>query len=665
MRRVHVVFKTHLDIGFTDLAERIVERYLDDFMPRAIALARNQRRSGGPRFVWTTGSWLPYIALERLRGVRRRAIEAALADGDLRWHALPFTMHCEAADAALIRRGLEMSQTLDRRFGRRTIAAKMTDVPGHTRGLVPLLAEAGVRLLHLGVNPASAMPDVPAVFRWACAGSEVAVMYAGAYGDIGQVPGAGDALAFAHAGDNHGPPSPAELAETYAGLAGRFPGACIEAGGMDEYAATLEPLWRELPVVGTEIGDTWIHGIGTDPGKLARLRALTRLHARWTAEGRSPRRVAAFGRDLLLAVEHTWGLDTKLHLLHLFDEGGPQADRLLWTNAAFRRARRLPGFRLMERSWAEQRAYLDTAISRLGSTPLANEARQAVADCAVRRPAPGGWHRLDDGAVTTGRWRFAVDSRDGAVIRLDDLSSGRRCADRTHRLAAFRYQTFSTRDYARYHAQYLRDTDRHAFWSLPDFGKCGMESAQPRSRLAGAAMVGMWQRRRSDATELRIRLRGDPTLVDAAGCPRSIEICWRLPDGDGEVLCELVWRGKRMTRLPEASWLGFSPLVDDPASWRLDKLGQAIDPLDVVTRGNRRLHGVGAGASCGGFALRTPDAGLIAPGSPGLLVFDQVQPDPAAGMWVNLHNNVWGTNFPMWYGEDARFRFLLRNDATG
>ena len=31
----------------------------------------------------------------------------------------------------------------------------MTDVPGHTLGIVPLLAEAGVRFLHLGVNTAS------------------------------------------------------------------------------------------------------------------------------------------------------------------------------------------------------------------------------------------------------------------------------------------------------------------------------------------------------------------------------------------------------------------------------------------------------------------------------------------------------------------------------
>jgi hypothetical protein len=29
------------------------------------------------------------------------------------------------------------------------------------------------------------------------------------------------------------------------------------------------------------------------------------------------------------------------------------------------------------------------------------------------------------------------------------------------------------------------------------------------------------------------------------------------------------------------------------------------------------------------------------------------------GMYFNLHNNVWSTNFRSWYEEDTRFRFEL------
>ena len=39
VRKVHVVFKTHLDIGFTDLAEAVVRHYLHSFIPAAIKAA--------------------------------------------------------------------------------------------------------------------------------------------------------------------------------------------------------------------------------------------------------------------------------------------------------------------------------------------------------------------------------------------------------------------------------------------------------------------------------------------------------------------------------------------------------------------------------------------------------------------------------------------------
>ena len=31
--------------------------------------------------------------------------------------------------------------------------------------------------------------------------------------------------------------------------------------------------------------------------------------------------------------------------------------------------------------------------------------------------------------------------------------------------------------------------------------------------------------------------------------------------------------------------------------------------------------------------------------------------DPAKGLTFTLHNNICGTNFPLWYGENAYFAF--------
>ena len=39
IKTVHIVYKTHLDVGFTDYAANVVKRYIDDYFPRAIDLA--------------------------------------------------------------------------------------------------------------------------------------------------------------------------------------------------------------------------------------------------------------------------------------------------------------------------------------------------------------------------------------------------------------------------------------------------------------------------------------------------------------------------------------------------------------------------------------------------------------------------------------------------
>ncbi|MDB5539485.1 MAG: glycosyl hydrolase, partial [Devosia sp.] len=51
---------------------------------------------------------------------------------------------------------------------------------------------------------------------------------------------------------------------------------------------------------------------------------------------------------------------------------------------------------------------------------------------------------------------------------------------------------------------------------------------------------------------------------------------------------------------------------------------------------------------------------LVAPANTPFMPFNPNPPDFSAGLRFNLHNNKWGTNFPMWWGAD-RFaaRFVL------
>lgn len=66
MKKIKIIFKTHLDIGFTHMAATVLPRCLEKDIPQAIKTANYfRRRHADFRYCWTVGSWLIYEALER------------------------------------------------------------------------------------------------------------------------------------------------------------------------------------------------------------------------------------------------------------------------------------------------------------------------------------------------------------------------------------------------------------------------------------------------------------------------------------------------------------------------------------------------------------------------------------------------------------------------
>src|ERR1700761_1693809 len=164
VKRVLVMYKCHFDAGFIDTQAAVVRKYFTQYFPQAIQVAEHMRQAGSCRYVWTTGSWLLYEYLEQAGGEARKRMEHAISQGDIAWHALPFSWQTELMDPSMIGGGIAISKALDRRFGRTTTGAKMTDVPGHTRGLIRPLADQGVKFLDIGVNGASTPAEVPPLF---------------------------------------------------------------------------------------------------------------------------------------------------------------------------------------------------------------------------------------------------------------------------------------------------------------------------------------------------------------------------------------------------------------------------------------------------------------------------------------------------------------------
>jgi hypothetical protein len=655
---VHTIFKTHLDLGFTDFAGRVVQKYFNDYIPQAVATAETLRRLNRPeRFIWTTGAWLIYHYLEQAAPPARERLEKAILAGDVVWHALPFTSHSELLDPSLFSHGLRYCQILDRRFGKKTIAAKMTDVPGHTRGIVPLLAEAGIEFLHIGVNEASTMPDLPPLFIWRDPeGAELVVMYQHTYGTLMVVPGLTEAITFGHTVDNIGPQSPEQVIRVFAELEAKFPQTQVIASTLDNFAAALRPLKPQLPVITEEIGDTWIHGAGTDPKKVSQFRELSRLRQTWLvgAPGDEQRQALdSFSDQLLLVAEHTWGLDIKHHL----------ADPAHYRREQFERVRQQPNFRKVETSWQEQRAYLDQALAALGDLPYAVQARQQLSALAPTAPDLAGFTSVDpaDRLIGTTHFEIGFDPDTGAIVCLQDKASGHNWASPGHLLAWFRYQTFNGADYRRYLDQYLVTRPE---WALLDFSKPGLGQAGGVSGWWQPTLSRLYHQQNDSSHRFVLELCLSEECVRYYGGPGIISLTIQVPDEAPELRFDLQWDQKPANRQPEAFWFSFCPLLPGNGRWLMDKLGQWISPLEVIAKGNRKLHAVGQGLVYRNEPLEllliTLDAPLVAPGEPSLLDFNNEPPDLSKGMHFNLYNNVWGTNFPMWYDEAARFRFVWR-----
>jgi len=698
-KKIHVVFKTHLDIGFTNLAAHVLKQYMEEYIPKSIALSEQLELEGGKeRFVWTTGSWLIRHYLNHASEHGKAAMEQAIRKGHIAWHGLPFTTHTELMDSTLFSYGLSISRKLDEQFGKQTIAAKMTDVPGHTLSMVPYMSNAGIQYMHLGVNPASMVPDVPKLFRWqASDGSEMIINYAGTYGEAVEVEGLDDILVFAHTGDNCGPPSAEEIREQFYEIQQRYPDADVMASTLDAFVEKLIHVRERLPIVREELGDTWIHGVGTDPLKVARFRELLRLRNNWLSTGALDVQSQSYkdmSDSLLLVAEHTWGLDVKKWLPDFRNyskenfnrarevdivDMDDMPDKFKYIGAfamdefdrhssnLFASEQSVRSYSMIENSWEEQRGYLDTAISYL------NEQQQTEAKVAFEQLNPVHIDITSMNKTVSHQVHSAAGysfdfNEQGALIKLVD-ENGKQWINADQPFGAYAYETFGTEDYSRYFRTYMQNLPITHPWSDADFSKPGFEFVRPlpSHHIYQPIMTDMHEAKDHNGSRYVIRLRMPADAYEMYGAPREVELTYSFTHA-GVVDVTLQWFGKDANRLPEASWFSCGLKVDNSNLWMMDKLGAPISPLQVVKDGNRNLHGVGEGVFYEGVdgkaSIHALDSALVAPAQRRLLQFDNSFVSLDQGWHFNLHNNIWGTNFPMWYRDNAKFRFRLQTKSN-
>lgn len=660
MQRVHIIYKTHLDIGFTDYAQAIEDKYLTEFIPAVVNLARQVNAGEEKNFIWTCGSWLIHRYLQHAAPADCARLCDAIAAGDIVWHGLPFTTHSELLTPTLMQHALSYRRNLDQRFHRRTIAAKMTDVPGHPQAIVPWLAEAGLRYLHLGVNAASCPPDVPPLFIWKYGQHEIIVNYSfGGYGNATWCEALDELLVFCHAEDNCSPPTAAEVMQLIERYRQRYPEARVSASTLDAFAARVETIRHTLPIVEAEIGDTWNHGLATDPGKVSRYRRLSR---RLQQEIVCP---PAALDALLMVPEHTWGMDLKLHLpdyCHYLPEAFSAArarDRVtspvplkydsLQQFIAQSPHKSSRSYRHFSQSWEEQRRYIDSACAQLPA-PLC--------DTTGAGPVVVKGTATDLRQFAFGDYDFALAS-DGSLSALN--IHGRPMLDAP--FASLIYRQIGPQEYDRFRDRYLQNLDVTSPWALSDFTKPGLELT-PRPVTTQQVKFSLKQ----------VRFRGelDAWYVQAIIQPNNapgLEL--RLPTeivleyGFSKIRHALSLRlsiyGKQANRLPEEIWLQLG--LANVGQSTCQKLGYPIDWFNVVSNGNHNLHAVEL-ALTEQWTLEPLDAPLLGLYQPRILCFGEPLP-PRVSLYGQLYNNVWGTNFPMWYEDDIHAEYRVYFSQRG
>lgn len=704
---VWVVFKTHLDIGYTERIEEVLKKYRVNMMENALKVVEaSSNLPPDKRFSWTLAGWpLAHVLGPEQDPARRARIEAAVREGAIAFHALPFTTHTETQDLEDLVRGLGFSTRLAGKYGRPLpIGAKMTDVPSHSWVMPTLLAHAGVKFLQIGCNDCSAHMRVPPLFWWEGPdGSRILCNYTRVYGS-GLTPPRDwpnkNYLAMTMTYDNVGPPAAAEVERLRQEAAKRLPGVQVHFGTLDDFARAVIKENPPLPVVRGDMPDTWIHGWLSMPleAKAARrFRALepalealdTQLRA-WGLDCKpaAPALAEAYEQSGLFS-EHTfgpygpnggsWNSGTPRNLYGTAWKTACERGAYKKYEAAFddKRAFARKADEIVHRELAARLDLLAKSVETEGSRVVVYNSLPWNRSGSVEIPGqpgqflfaedvPAGGYRtyqmdqvkpaapvLKDPPATldTPFFKVAFDLKRGGIASLVDKQTGRELVDKSspYALGQFLHERFDNQQMLAFHNAYGRPGFS---WTRGDLPK----DAKYAALTPPAWTLTVQQTAVADMATL--------TANETLGLAKGIALVFTLDRQ--QPWLEVEWRvsDKTPDPMPEGGWLCFPFEVAQP-QFLLGRLGGPVDPAkDIVPGANRHYFCLNTGLTItepngGGVGLCPLDSPCVSLDQPGLWKYslDYIPKKPSA--FVNLYNNEWNTNFPEWQGGSWSSRVRL------
>jgi hypothetical protein len=519
-------------------------------------------------------------------------------------------------------------------------------------------------------------------------------------------------LAMIMTGDNAGPPSVAEVEKLREQYAKALPGVKVHFGTLDDFAKAVAAEKPDLPVVRGDTPDTWIHGLLSMPieTKTARnirplepaLDALDTQLSVWGLKTASlARPLAEAYENSFLYGEHTWGMngeyggrklwgdnwknklpiEQQQNYLASFDDHRNyirKSDEIVRRELQSRLALlaqsvKADGRRIVVYNplpWS--RSGMVTVDVKGGIYPLTDlETGETLSGdrngnqyvfFAAEVPAggyktyllpktskwePGMCEKAPNGAIETPFFKAVFDLNRGGMSSLIEKKTGRELVDKAgpFALGQFLHERFSEKEVIAFFNAYSREAGG---WALDDFAKPGMPNAE-KSPYA-AITPSKWEMaiRRSPAEDVVTLTAGD-----AKGLAKNISLAFTFPRESPWM--DVEWRVEEKTpnKIPEGGWLCFPIAVEKP-QFMLGRPGGPIDPAkDIIPGSNRHLCAVASGVAItnaikSGVGLCPLDSPLVSLDRPGLWKFSMDFTPTKPTVFVNLYNNMWNTNFPLW-----------------
>eukprot|EP01084_Bolivina_argentea_P176231 305008_1 len=743
IKTVHVIASNHLDVGFTDYIVNVINEYWDNYFPSVLNL-KQQFKSQNISFSYLTQPYLISLYLDECpinsnlhcptEKQKEFFVNNYLLNNDipLYFHAFPFNSVNELYDKSLFEYNLYLTltrlPTIIKKYANKTNenitfqlpkVLSQRDVPGITRSVIPLLIKYNISAISIGVNPWSPPPSITnnrsvsqsQIFKWSDKQSNTSIItmiHAGGYGGIQLkdallIEGYDETIVFDFHGDNGGPKTFTDYQKDIKQIQNIFTNANVYISTLNNYINNLlsrQDIIDKLPVITSEISDTWQYGGAADAKKLQKFRIATNLRRQYLNENKvslESDNFNNFSRFLSKNGEHTFGAGVHRWNQSINDWNNSQLNAAIKNNNA--------DITEFLDSWYEMRMFgIDYALDALKISTDKNEInlyndimKQYNAIDNVVGPNDlnneNKWKKIANKSEVfsiNNLYNIQFNALSGALNNIYDIRLNINYINDTigseYGYGLFYYTTRTEQDFAAWVKKY-QYTPQNCSTAI-GFCKNGLQqNANPIHMNLKANLVSLYQNMENQNLFIEELNMGQyqNELKEKYGGSSEMYMIYNFSTIQNEYVLNvditLILINKTFTRIPENLWIIFNGNIDFDRCLVV-KLNESIDVNDVILNGTQHLHVIESDFDYGNVkcmfndnksfvSIQGIDTGNIAfvpdDGTQDNLYSTfsiplNVSNDLQKGFGFYLFDNVWNTNYAYWFPFDEKdvnstFRF--------